>query len=254
MNIAPFIFIGLLATFSMSWFGFVFRPHAEFSRQEPFKDPITAAVYPIGRGGEAIQGAEVYRAQGCAACHTQQVRPREEGNDIDRHFGERRTVATDYMLDRPPQLGWIRLGPDLANFGMRKSTNDVNWIYLHLLNPKSVMPNSVMPPYAYLFEKVASDKAPADALTLPNEPKYKFVATIEAKQLAAYLLSLKNEGSVFESPQKRPATGTNAPAGGTNAPAGDTNAPAPTNTNKPSAANQPWTEQELLAVSTNTPK
>lgn len=232
MNIAPFIFIGLLATFSMSWFGFVYRPTAEFSKQEPFKDPITSAVYPVGRSGQAVQGAEVYRAQGCAACHTQQVRPEQEGNDLKRGFGLRRTVSTDYMLDRPPQLGAIRLGPDLANFGLRKTTNDVNWIYLHLLRPKAVEPKSNMPPYPYLFEKVASAKAPHDALALPEDTKFKFVPKDEARQLAAYLLSLKNEGSVFESPAKLTAANTNAPAGGTNAPAGNTNAPAPAaNTN-----------------------
>jgi cytochrome c oxidase cbb3-type subunit II len=230
MNIAPFIFIGLLATFSVSWFGFVYRPTAEFSRQEPFKDPITAAVYPVGRSGEAIQGAEVYRAQGCAACHTQQVRPAEEGNDLKRGFGLRRTVSTDYMLDRPPQLGAIRLGPDLANFGLRKSTNDVNWVYLHLLRPKAVEPKSNMPPYPYLFTKVPNEKAPSDALSLPNEAKFKFVPRDEAKQLAAYLLSLRNEGSVFEAPAKRTAADTNAPDGGTNAPAGTNVAPS-ANTN-----------------------
>jgi cytochrome c oxidase cbb3-type subunit 2 len=233
MNIAPFIFIGLLATFSMSWFGYVYRPTAEFSRQGPFVDPITSAVYPVGRSGQAIQGAEVYRAQGCAACHTQQVRPGEEGNDLQRGFGTRRTVSTDYMLDRPPQLGAIRLGPDLANFGMRKTTNDVNWIYLHLLSPKAVVPKSNMPPYPYLFEKIDANSTKADALSIPSEPKFKFLPKDEAKQLAAYLLSLKNEGSVFEAPQKRAAADTNAPAGGTNAPAGDTNAPAAPNTNAP---------------------
>lgn len=222
MNIAPFIFIGLLATFSMSWFGYVYRPHAELSRQTPFVDPISAAVYPIGRSGQAIQGAEVYRAQGCAACHTQQVRPEQEGNDIKRGFGLRRTVGTDYMLDRPPQLGAIRLGPDLANFGLRKTTNDVEWIYKHLLAPKEVVAKSTMPPYPYLFEKVKSNRP--GALQIKN---HFYVPKDEAKQLAIYLLSLRNEGSVFEAPAKRtPAADTNAPAGGTNAPA-----PAAANTN-----------------------
>jgi cytochrome c oxidase cbb3-type subunit 2 len=233
MNIAPYIFIGLLATFSMSWFGYVYRPHAELSRQEPFKDPITAAVYPIGRGGQANQGAEIYRAQGCAACHTQQVRPAEEGNDLKRGFGIRRTVGTDYLLDHPPQVGAIRLGPDLANFGLRKTTNDVNWIYLHLLNPKSIEPKSTMPPYPYLFEKTPANSSHSGAISIPTEPKYQFVPTDEAKQLAAYLLSLRNEGSVFEAPRKLAPTSTNAPAGGTNAPVAGTNAPA---TNAPAPA------------------
>jgi cytochrome c oxidase cbb3-type subunit 2 len=223
MNIAPFIFIGLLATFSMSWFGYVYRPNAELSRQEPFKDPITAAVYPVGRSGQANQGAEVYRAQGCAACHTQQVRPADEGNDIRRGFGTRRTVAEDYMLDRPPQLGWIRLGPDLANFGLRKTTNDVAWIYKHLLAPKSIVEKSTMPPYPYLFEKVAADSNRPGAISIPSEPKFQFFPKDEAKQLAVYLLSLRNEGSVFEAPMKPPSSSTNAPAA-TNAPAPAANA------------------------------
>src|SRR4051812_37598807 len=98
MNIAPFIFIGLFATFSLSWFGYVFKPQADLGKLEPYADPITGAVYPIGRSGLAMQGAEVYRAQGCAACHTQQVRAKNEGNDIDRAWGIRKTVGGDYML------------------------------------------------------------------------------------------------------------------------------------------------------------
>jgi cytochrome c oxidase cbb3-type subunit II len=229
MNVAPFIFIGLLATFAMSWFGYVFRPNAELSRQTPFVDPITSAVYPIGRGGQATQGAEVYRAQGCAACHTQQVRPKEEANDIERGFGSRRTVGTDFMLDNPPQLGAIRLGPDLANYGFRKTTNDLKEIYLHLLDPKAVVPKSNMPKYPYLFEKLKTNPNRADALRVASDKDHDYVPTDEAKQLASYLLSLRNEGSVFEAPRKITPADTNAPAGGTNAPAAaDTNAaPAP---------------------------
>lgn len=229
MNVAPFIFIGLLATFAMSWFGYVFRPNAELSRQTPFVDPITSAVYPVGRGGQAIQGAEVYRAQGCAACHTQQVRPEQEGNDIQRAFGFRRTVGTDFMLDNPPQLGAIRLGPDLANYGLRKTTNDLSEIYLHLLDPKAVVPKSNMPKYPYLFHKLKTDANRVGALKIASDKDYDYVPTDEAKQLAAYLLSLKNAGSVFEAPRKMTPADTNAPAGDTNTPAGDTNAAANTN-------------------------
>jgi cytochrome c oxidase cbb3-type subunit II len=210
MNIAPFIFIGLLATFSMSWFGYVYRPMAELSRLEPFKDPITSAVYPIARSGQAMQGAEVYRAQGCAACHTQQVRPATEANDIARAFGLRRTVAADYMLDQPPLLGSIRLGPDLANIGLRKSTNDIEWHYKHLLRPKSVVEKSNIPPYPYLFERLPADKNVPGAILLPGEPKFAYLPKPEARALVAYLLSLKNTGSVFEAPIPLPST--NAPA------------------------------------------
>jgi cytochrome c oxidase cbb3-type subunit 2 len=228
MNIAPFVFIGLLATFAMSWFGFVFRPHAELSRQPAFVDPITSAVYPVGRSGQGVQGAEVYRAQGCAACHTQQVRPAQEGNDIQRGFGTRRTVGTDFMLDNPPQLGAIRLGPDLANYGLRKTTNDLNEIYLHLLDPKAVVAKSNMPKYPYLFDKLPSNPNRIGALRIPSDKDHDYVPKDEAKQLAAYLLSLRNEGSVFEAPRKLTAADTNAPTGDTNAPAAAATNTAPT--------------------------
>lgn len=118
MNIAPFIFIGLLATFSFSWFGFVFKPQAEMARTGQFADPINGSIYPLARSGQAQQGAEVYRAQGCAACHTQQIRSTNEAGvdpkDIARGWGTRRTVAQDFLMDQPPQLGAVRLGPEPA--------------------------------------------------------------------------------------------------------------------------------------------
>lgn len=210
MNIAPFIFIGLLATFSASWFAYVFKSAAELGRLHPFVDPITAEVYPIARSGEAMQGAEVYRAQGCAACHTQQVRSSSEGNDQARGWGARRTVATDYMLENPPQLGKVRLGPDLSNIGQRKTTNDIVWHYQHLLNPKAVVEKSTMPSYPYLFTKVSAGTI--GSFSIPTEPNVAYIPTDDAKALAAYLVSLKNSGSVFEAPAPMPAKATNAPA------------------------------------------
>jgi len=228
MNIAPFVFIGLLATFSASWFGYVFRTQAEVGRQEQFTNAITGAVYPIARDGQAQQGAEVYRAQGCAACHTQQVRTHSEGNDLFRGWGPRRTVAADYELDRPPQLGNVRLGPDLANVGLRYTTNDVMRHYKHLLKPRSIpgAEKSMMPPYKYLFEKRRASGSP-DAIVLDDEREFEYVPKDEAKQLVAYLLSLKSLGAVFEAPVPMPKNSTNAPAGDTNAPAAGTNAPVP---------------------------
>jgi cytochrome c oxidase cbb3-type subunit 2 len=230
MNIAPFVFIGLLITFSASWFGYVFKPQADLGRLEPFPDPITGAIYPLARPGAGQQGAEVYRAQGCAACHTQQVRAETEGNDIKRGWGIRRTVGTDFMLEQP-QLGSVRLGPDLANVGLRKTTNDTIWHYQHLLSPKSVAPKSNMPPYPYLFEK-HDGKSPvigADKFTIPGDSAI-YTPTQEGRALIAYLISLKAVGSVFEAPMP---VSTNAPAQGTNAPAAGTNAPAAETTNAP---------------------
>ena len=222
MNIAPFVFIGLLATFSISWFGYVFKPQAELGRQEQFTDPISAQIYPIVRSGQAQQGAEVYRAQNCAACHTQQVRSKSEGNDMERGWGARRTVGTDFLFEHPPQLGSVRLGPDLSNMGLRKGTNDVDWHYRHLLNPGNVVPKSNMPRYPYLFEKRKPGTTGGGfAFTDPKHKDFVFVPTEECQALVAYLISLKQVGSVFEAPTPMPKT--NAPARGTNAPAAATN-------------------------------
>jgi cytochrome c oxidase cbb3-type subunit 2 len=228
MNIAPFIFIGLLATFSASWFGFVFRSQADIGRQTQFTNQITGLVYPIPRDGEAAQGAEVYRAQGCASCHTQQVRAESEGPDIPRGWGIRRTVLEDFMLERPAQLGSVRIGPDLANVGLRITTNDVMRQYKHLINPRSIQgaEKSMMPQYKYLFEKRKAVGTPG-AIVLDDDREHEYIPKDEAKQLVAYLLSLKSTGDVFEAPRPMPKTSTNAPAGDTNAPAGATNAAAP---------------------------
>ena len=234
MNIAPFIFIGLFATFSVSWFGYVFRSQAEIGREGQFTNPITGAVYPIAREGRAQQGAEVYRAQGCAACHTQQVRAMTEGSDIVRGWGIRRTVAADYMLDRPALLGNVRLGPDLANLGLRKGTNDVVALYKHLINPRSVRggEKSIMPLYKYLFEKRRASGTPG-AVVMEDEPGFEYIPSDDAKSLVAYLISLKSNGDVFEAPMPQPkAPSTNAPAG-TNLTATATNPAAAPTTNAP---------------------
>lgn len=223
MNVAPFIFIGLLATFSMSWFAYVLKPYVDFGRQAPHVDPITSAVYPVGRSGIAKQGAEAYRAHGCATCHTQQVRSESEGNDKNYGWGGRRTVHTDYMMENPPLLGVVRLGPDLANVGARRT--DPKWHYEHLYEPKSKVEKSIMPPYKYLFTERPA-RGGTNVFAHPTKPGVELVPSAEAQQLVAYMLSLNAGGNVFEVPMKA-ATSTNAPAGGTNAPAAaSTNVPA----------------------------
>lgn len=218
MNFAPLIFVGLFAAFSLSWFAYVLKPYADFGRQAPFQDKVTGAVYPMARPGNARQGAEVYREHGCASCHTQQVRAAQEGNDIARGWGARRTVAPDYMLDNPPLIGTIRLGPDLANVGTRRT--DANWHYAHLYEPKSKVEGSIMPPYKYLFEERRA-RGGADAIPHPTKKELELVPNDDARTLVAYMMSLRANGLVFEAPM--PQSKTNAPAGDTNAPAGGTN-------------------------------
>src|SRR6266850_1105002 len=148
MNRSPFVFLGILASLAISFWAFIFLPQTQIGQQQATNTLDTAELYPAARSGLAKKGAEVYRAQGCVECHTQQVRDRSFGSDFDRGWGVRFTVAQDYLGDYPVMLGVQRIGPDLTNIGLRRP--DADWHFRHLYNPKSVAPGSMMPPYRYL--------------------------------------------------------------------------------------------------------
>ncbi|MDX1953502.1 MAG: cbb3-type cytochrome c oxidase subunit II [Verrucomicrobiota bacterium] len=230
MKHGPLIFLGLLITMGWSWFGLIFTPYRHTVAMTPDTNQITQAVYPFQRNGLARKGAEVYRANGCYACHTQQVRSEGQGNDQQRGWGTRHTVAKDFLYEDVAMTGSQRLGPDLANVGAR--IPDANWHLLHLYNPKIKVPKSNMAPYPYLFEKRKAGTEASNALQIPPAFAPKdgsvIVPTPEAVALVAYLLSLNASTPVFEAPPKTnaaPSINTNAPTATlTNAPAGASNA------------------------------
>jgi len=194
MNYGPLIFLGAFLTIAASWCGLVLVPQLQFGRQEPIKIEETGETYPQRRPGQAEQGREVYRANGCLYCHSQQVRPEGFGADIARNWGRRRTVTRDYLYDKPVMLGTMRTGPDLSNIGVRQTSPA--WHYLHLYNPQITSKGSIMPPFPFLFEKHKIGPTPSpEALALPPElkiePGYEVVPTRDAKTLVEYLLSLK---------------------------------------------------------------
>ena len=76
-------------------------------------------LFPSREPGLAIQGRVVYVSLGCVSCHTQQVRPAGQGSDIARGYGVRPSVARDYVQQKQVLLGDRRIGPDLANYGVR---------------------------------------------------------------------------------------------------------------------------------------
>jgi cbb3-type cytochrome oxidase cytochrome c subunit len=141
------------------------------------------------------------------------------GPDIARGWGRRRTVAQDYLYDSPVQPGSRRAGPDLANLGLRMP--DANWQLRHLYAPAAMVPGSMMPPYRFLFElRTIGKQTSVSALQLPGEfappAGYEIVPTDAARALAAYLVSLRADAPLFESPltvfvPPVPAA-TNAPA------------------------------------------
>jgi len=232
MNSGALLFLGVLLTTAMSFWGLIIAPAFQLGRQDLVETSI--GRYPTGRSGLAQRGANVYRSLGCVECHTQQVRPRGFGSDIDRGWGLRRTVAQDYLRDQPPLIGNLRIGPDLANVSTRRP--DPKWHYEHLYNPQKVVPGSMMPPYRFLFEKRRiAGRAAAGALV---ENGFEIVPTEDADVLVAYLLSLQSNVSVFEAPLPPPPTNAVPAEVGTNAPAGDTNA-AGANTNAAATTNAP---------------
>ena len=92
---------------------------------------IELSRIPAGAGVEPLtaleaQGRDVYVANGCSYCHTQQVRPLAE----DKVFG-RPSAAGDFKYQTPELLGSERTGPDLTNIGVRQPSSV--WQYIHLV-------------------------------------------------------------------------------------------------------------------------
>ncbi len=201
MNQAALIVLGVFAATASSFYGILVVPQAQIGRLDQTKIEETGSYYPAVRPGEAQAGAEVYRANGCVECHTQQVKMKGNGTDFERGWGRRRTIAQDYLLDNPVQLGTVRLGPDLANIGSRQ-TNAVYHLQ-HLYNARLTMPGSTMPQYPYLFTKralAAGEKASEGALPSNTEPGFEVVPRPEALALVAYLRSLNSEAPLYSAP------------------------------------------------------
>ena len=95
-----------------------------------------------------LRGREVYIANGCIYCHTQQPRAKSFAPDFSRGWG-RATVAGDYAYDQPHLLGTMRTGPDLMNIGVRQPSEQ--WQLGHLYQPRAYVPDSIMPSYPCLL-------------------------------------------------------------------------------------------------------
>lgn len=141
------------------------------------------------------KGMEVFINEGCVYCHTQQVRP----ITMDENWG-RPSAPGDYSLINRPSvwrqtpaiLGSERTGPDLTNIGKRQPS--AVWHFMHLYNPRSVVEESVMPSYPWLFKIVENPSKGATVVSMPGEygiPDGKIIATERAHALVAYLQSLK---------------------------------------------------------------
>jgi cytochrome c oxidase cbb3-type subunit 2 len=146
---------------------------------------------------EAYLGKKSFIANGCVACHTQQVR----NVDMDNVWGGRPGIPadyagisrTDFWTNTATLMGTERTGPDLTNIGSRQPS--LAWNLLHLYQPRAVVEKSIMPAYPWLFE-VKNELGEKDVeVVVPDAYRKgisgRIVATQEALQLVAYLQSLK---------------------------------------------------------------
>lgn len=93
-----------------------------------------------------LEGRDIYIREGCYVCHSQMVRPLRDEVERYGHY----SLAAESMYDRPFQWGSKRTGPDLARVGGKYSDA---WHVDHLRDPRALVPESVMPPYAFLADK-----------------------------------------------------------------------------------------------------
>jgi cytochrome c oxidase cbb3-type subunit 2 len=169
-------------------------------RQEAIERPIEHSMVARGR--------TVYGSYNCVTCHTQQVRGNErlrvvvDGEEFvpvtaaDARFGmDVAGRAEEYAWQSPVLMGTQRTGPDLLGVGSRLP--GPQWHYWHLYRPRSVSPDSIMPPHRFLFTK----EPPPSGEELEYEevvrieglglaPGERLWATPDARALVEYLLSL----------------------------------------------------------------
>jgi len=106
----------------------------ELNEPVPGMKPLTALQ---------LEGRDVYIREGCHVCHTQMIRPLRAETERYGHY----SVAGESVWDHPFLWGSKRTGPDLARIGQKYSDD---WHDVHLINPRDVVPESVMPGYPWL--------------------------------------------------------------------------------------------------------
>lgn len=148
-----------------------------------------------------LQGRDIYIREACNSCHSQLVRPFRSETE---RYGEY-SKAGEYVYDHPFLWGSKRTGPDLHRVGGKYPNS---WHYLHMENPRSMSPGSLMPPYPWLLENdlnTSTTAAKIKALRkigVPYPEGYEDIANDElVKQADAIALDLQKNGIPAE-PQK----------------------------------------------------
>ena len=118
-----------------------------------------------------LAGRDVYVREGCYVCHSQMIRPFRAETERYGHY----SLAGEFVYDRPFQWGSKRTGPDLHRVGGRYSDE---WHRVHLVNPRDVVPESIMPGYPWLEE-----------------------ASIDGDSIAQHMRTLRKLGSPYSDEQ-----------------------------------------------------
>lgn len=111
--------------------------------QKSTTEPVSGLKPP---SAVELAGRDIYIREGCNNCHTQMIRPFRAETERYGHY----SVAGEFVYDRPFLWGSKRTGPDLARVGGRYSDD---WHRIHLINPRDVVPESIMPAYPWLENK-----------------------------------------------------------------------------------------------------
>jgi cytochrome c oxidase cbb3-type subunit 2 len=203
------LFLGLFAAIGLSWAGIVLGSFKQLGALAPYYDDTESQAFPQRLPGIASRGQLVYRDLNCASCHTQQVRRPGFGSDQARGWGDRQSVARDYIYQPWPQLGQSRIGPDLTNLQSRKPTAPDEEDLMEMLYAGQ----GAMPAYKFLFvDRVVVGQVSDHALALTGSRRpaegHEIVPTSRALALVAYLQSL-NTG--YDYPEAKPFTGGGEP-------------------------------------------
>jgi cytochrome c oxidase cbb3-type subunit I/II len=147
-----------------------------------------------------LQGRDIYIREGCNNCHSQQIRPFR--SETERYMGEY-SKAGEYVYDHPFLWGSKRTGPDLMRIGGKYPDS---WHYYHMIDPRTMSPGSIMPPYSWLAEQnldLSLTVKKLKAMKSLGVPYTEFeidngnaALTEQAKSISA---NLKKEGVALES-------------------------------------------------------
>ena len=127
-----------------------------------------------------LTGRDIYVREGCYTCHSQMIRPMRDEVERYGHY----SLAAESMYDHPFQWGSKRTGPDLARVGGRYSDE---WHVDHLVNPQSVVPESIMPGYGFLLNRPLDAKYIGDRLVADRRVGVPYTDDMIAEARADFL-------------------------------------------------------------------